>query len=287
LYRAKFIVIKQPQLRRKILALRQEKGLTQEKLVEQCNIFARTIRRIEAGEAKPRSYAVHSILDAPDYDLSALKNEEHPAKTDIRKLLLSDVEDSKKANYLTKQLKIGFIAGIVFFLITITEMYADFKIISDNAYMFNTTFYVVLKVMVLASSVFFYRGLIFVGKLFQNYLLTISTLLVLVLSVVFYLVDIVAAHTGTFDYAFIIVTESICFPLTGVFFGIALVCLRGSLKTLGLVAGILEITAAATFLAMRLGIIGVVAWSVAIVVEVVLLYRATGVLKEKIKAFEL
>jgi hypothetical protein len=226
-------------------------------------------------------------LDAPDYDLSALKNEEHPAKTEIKELLLLDVEDSKESNYLTKQLNIAFIAGIVFFLITIPEMYADFKIISDNAYVLNTTFYVILKVMVIASAIFFYRGLILVGKLFQNYLLQISALLVLVLSVVFYLVDIIAVYTGTFDYTFIVVIESICFGIVGVMFGIALVRLRGSLKALGLVAGILEITAAATFLTILLGIIGVVVWSVAIIVEVVLLYKTTDVLKEKIKAFDL
>lgn len=287
LYRAKFIVMKQPQLGRKILALRQEKGLTQEELVEQCNISVRTIQRIEAGEVTPRSYTVRSILDALDYDLSALKNEEHPAKTEIKELLLLDVEDSKESNYLTKQLNIAFIAGIVFFLITIPEMYADFKIISDNAYVLNTTFYVILKVMVIASAIFFYRGLILVGKLFQNYLLQISALLVLVLSVVFYLVDIIAVYTGTFDYTFIVVIESICFGIVGVMFGIALVRLRGSLKALGLVAGILEITAAATFLTILLGIIGVVVWSVAIIVEVVLLYKTTDVLKEKIKAFDL
>ena len=43
-------LMKQPQLGLKILELRQQKGFTQEELVEQCNISVRTIQRIEAGE---------------------------------------------------------------------------------------------------------------------------------------------------------------------------------------------------------------------------------------------
>ena len=40
----------QPDLGLKILELRQQKGLTQEKLAEYCEVSARTIQRIENGE---------------------------------------------------------------------------------------------------------------------------------------------------------------------------------------------------------------------------------------------
>ena len=42
--------MKQPQLGHKILELRKAKGLTQEELVEMCNLNVRTLQRIEAGE---------------------------------------------------------------------------------------------------------------------------------------------------------------------------------------------------------------------------------------------
>jgi len=60
--------MKQPQLGQKILTLRQEKGLTQEELVERCHVSVRTIQRIEAGEVTPRNYTVKSILNALDCD---------------------------------------------------------------------------------------------------------------------------------------------------------------------------------------------------------------------------
>jgi transcriptional regulator with XRE-family HTH domain len=62
--------MKQPELGRKISELRKAKGLTQEELVEKCNIGVRTIQRIEAGEVTPRIYTVKTIFAALDYDLS-------------------------------------------------------------------------------------------------------------------------------------------------------------------------------------------------------------------------
>lgn len=60
--------MKQPELGRKILDLRKAKGLTQDELVEKCNISVRTLQRIEAGEVTPRSYTVRIIFEALDYN---------------------------------------------------------------------------------------------------------------------------------------------------------------------------------------------------------------------------
>ena len=42
--------MKQPLLGKKNTELRIQKGLTQEELVERCNVTVRTIQRIESGE---------------------------------------------------------------------------------------------------------------------------------------------------------------------------------------------------------------------------------------------
>ncbi|MFA6581080.1 MAG: helix-turn-helix domain-containing protein [Paludibacter sp.] len=59
----------QPDLGRKIAELRKAKGLTQDELVEKCNISVRTLQRIEAGEVSPRSYTLKIIFAALDYDI--------------------------------------------------------------------------------------------------------------------------------------------------------------------------------------------------------------------------
>ncbi|QCR23159.1 helix-turn-helix domain-containing protein [Pontibacter sp. SGAir0037] len=58
----------QPELGKKILDLRKAKGLTQEELVEKCNISVRTLQRIESGEVTPRSYTIRIIFAALDYN---------------------------------------------------------------------------------------------------------------------------------------------------------------------------------------------------------------------------
>ena len=67
--------MKQPELGRKILELRKQKGFTQEELVEHCNVNVRTIQRIEAGEVMPRSFTLKVILNALGEDFDILKDE--------------------------------------------------------------------------------------------------------------------------------------------------------------------------------------------------------------------
>ncbi|MEM6687430.1 MAG: helix-turn-helix domain-containing protein [Bacteroidota bacterium] len=62
--------MKQPKLGKKIAALRKEKGLTQEELIEKCNVSIRTIQRIEAGEVTPRSYTINAIFEALEYNVA-------------------------------------------------------------------------------------------------------------------------------------------------------------------------------------------------------------------------
>lgn len=57
-------MIQQPELGKKIADYRKAKGLTQEELVEKCNLSVRTLQRIEAGEVTPRSYTVKLIFEA-------------------------------------------------------------------------------------------------------------------------------------------------------------------------------------------------------------------------------
>ena len=61
--------MKQPDLGKRIAELRKAKGLTQEELVEKCNINVRTLQRIESGEVMPRSYTIKTIFTALDCNI--------------------------------------------------------------------------------------------------------------------------------------------------------------------------------------------------------------------------
>ena len=58
----------QPDLGLKIAELRGQKGLTQEKLAEYCEVSTRTIQRIESGEVEPRPFTRNSLSNILEFD---------------------------------------------------------------------------------------------------------------------------------------------------------------------------------------------------------------------------
>ena len=58
----------QPDLGLKIAELRQQKGLTQEKLAEYCEVSTRTIQRIESGDVEPRAFTRNSLSNILAFD---------------------------------------------------------------------------------------------------------------------------------------------------------------------------------------------------------------------------
>ena len=62
--------MKQPDLGKKIAELRKAKSLTQEELVEKCNLNVRTLQRIESGVVTPRSYTIKTIFTALEYNIN-------------------------------------------------------------------------------------------------------------------------------------------------------------------------------------------------------------------------
>ena len=65
--------LNQPDLGLKVSELRQQKGLTQEKLAERCEVSSRTIQRIENGEVDPRAYTLHCLGEVLEFDFSEEK----------------------------------------------------------------------------------------------------------------------------------------------------------------------------------------------------------------------
>ena len=77
-------IMKQPDLGKKIIELRKAKGLTQEELVNICNLNVRTLQRIEAGEVTPRIYTIKTIFAALDFDLHVVQGSNLKGSPDRR-----------------------------------------------------------------------------------------------------------------------------------------------------------------------------------------------------------
>lgn len=67
--------MEQPELGKKILALRLAKGLTQNELADKCNISLRTIQRIESADVTPRSFTIKVIFSNLEYEFYNSINE--------------------------------------------------------------------------------------------------------------------------------------------------------------------------------------------------------------------
>ena len=257
--------MKQPELGQKIAELRKEKGLTQEELVDLCNISVRTIQRIETGEVTPRSYTVKTILSALGHNLEDIKEEE------------TSSSGKKRA------LQLGWIFGIVYLLLGFLEGPMDFMRISEDlsgtsnyfffpAEGYSQIFYLIVKLLVLRSFIFFFRGFVALGAILGNSLLKISAMLFISLMIFTIAQDITSLFWNPVDPIFIAMGTSLAFGVLGIIFGVALIKLRKVLGSLSLVSGLLEIVAGLFFLFINP--LGLPIQMLAGLLQVIILYRA-------------
>lgn len=113
-------MIQQPELGKKIADLRKAKGLTQEELVEKCNINVRTLQRIESGEAIPRTYTLKLIFEALDYSFDKSQDNKGLIKKWLEQFYISFIDLFNLKTKTMKKISILSIMllGIAFGLFT-------------------------------------------------------------------------------------------------------------------------------------------------------------------------
>ncbi|AXT57602.1 XRE family transcriptional regulator [Aquimarina sp. AD1] len=274
-------IMEQPALGIKISELRKSKGLTQEELVEQCNISVRTIQRIEAGEVTPRSYTIKTILSALDYDLEKIQTENSKVAKEFKKLFLLDIDDSKEASFLTRQLTISWISGIVYFILGFGEFALDYSRHFGSEMLVSTALYSVLKLVILVAIILFMRGFILSGKIFKNYLLRITAFIFTCMTIIFYTYDLISLHIGELDFTYIIGAQAVTFGVIGILLGISVIRLQNALGMLAKTTGIFEIIAYGCMATVILGFLGYFLLTPTIILEIILLYRISEMLKAK------
>ena len=274
--------MKQPELGKKILELRQQRGLTQQELVEQCNINVRTIQRIEAGEVTPRSFTIKTILEALDYDFEQLQAGESKVESEFKKMMLLDIDDTKEASFLTHQFNIAWVSGAIYFLLGFFEFPADYARLFDGVMLFTTPVYVTIKVLGMVSFVLFIRGFILCGKIFNNYLLKIASFILICISIIFYVFDIVTVFSDNQYYDEMLIASGITTGIIGILFGIAVLRLRAGLGQIATVTGIFEIVTYTMFASIIFATFGFVLMVPMTILEIILLYKVMSLIKEKI-----
>lgn len=249
--------MKQPELGKRISELRKQKGLTQEELVEQCNINVRTIQRIESGEVNPRSYTIKIILNVLGVDFVDHEHEE--------KLLFTSNDKMK--------LNLAWIFGIVYFVIGFIETAADFYQFSGDDSLLNTTIYAVIKLVSAISFVFFFLGFYTIAKKYNNQLLKVISITLIAVLVLNNCLDVFNMGYLNEITAIRLIIECIVFGGLQLVFGIGLFQLKDKLGQLAQVIGIFEIVVGASLATVIFASLGVLLLIPTIIIEITLLYR--------------
>lgn len=272
--------MKQPLLGKKITELRKQKGLTQEELVERCNVTVRTIQRIESGETTPRIYTIKTILNALGLDYEKVfEREYNEGKFD--KILRFFPSNLKEV------LNVSFIAGMVYFVLGFVEMgyyttsffdldsqtnLSDLPIKNYGSYSDNGI-YIFIKIISIISFSLLMRGFVLVGSYYKNYLVELMAFVMIIMHIIFEISEIVSINFENSLVEFIMISKAVTFGGSMIFFGVGLLRLKSHLGNLPKITGILEIITGICFATVFLSVFGLIFLTPLELLELLLLYK--------------
>ncbi|MBK5213141.1 MAG: helix-turn-helix transcriptional regulator [Flavobacteriaceae bacterium] len=264
--------MKQPELGRKILELRKQKGLTQEELVEQCNINVRTIQRIEAGEVTPRSFTLKTILNALGEDLENLKDSDS---------LVSENFVLKDIDFSIFYIKLAWICGLIYFLSGFIEFAVDYARFYEDDLIISKEAYISMKFIVMIAYIYFMWGFVLSGKIFNNYLLKIGAFFLIGNTILFYGYDMASLYFDGFYTKYVLVTQSIFYGIGSFIFGFALLRLENPMGIIAKIAGGLKIASGALFIIVFMAWLGYLFLIPAVILQIILLYKIEEILNRE------
>lgn len=280
--------MKQPELGRKISELRKAKGLTQEELVEKCNIGVRTIQRIEAGEVTPRSYTIKAILAALECDLRFISVEDEEGIADklikgLKRLFFIDVDMNESSAYLIKQLNIAWVVGLVSFILGFFEFIGDYYLYREDRFVFTIAFYLFIKVAVLVTSIFFQRGFILIGSLFKNYLLKIISIIFIACTILITVYDLGCLYDKSISSEYVMGGFGFIFGTLYVVYGVALIRMKYLTGKVAKYAGVFSIITGCCFLTLIGSFLGFIFLVPLELLEIIMLYKVAEIIQAKQK----
>ena len=263
--------MKQPELGQKLIELRQQRSMTQEELVEACNVSVRTIQRIESGEVTPRLSTIKILLSALDVDIEDFKEKTRPTKS------------ADYLHSLQSWLQAAWIAGIVYFVVGFIDGALEVDRYESGDIDVSPIFYIPMKLLYFFSYAVFIYGFIRLSDYFNNYLLKVSSYIMIGLFAFITLLDIASLYLDISDANLIMigVGESMSVGVVGILLGIGLIRLQDGMGVLAKAAGIIEIVTGGCFLIVILFLMGYILLIPATILEVILLFKGYEYIKSQ------
>lgn len=258
--------MQQPDLGKRLTALRKEKNLTQEELVEKSHVSVRTIQRIEAGEVLPRMSTVKILLAALGHDYESFSTK----PTNIMETKTPTFSHNRNT------LLISVIAGAIYLVLEIILSAMDIAWLTREGDWDSwlNPIYISLTVIMVVSYILFVRGFLMLSTVFENSLLKIGSYLMMAAVTGLGILDITSLSTNDLDSLWLpYSTAAVLGGALTIVFGIALMRLQDGMGELSRVAGILEIIIGCTLITVLLFFIGYIIMVPAVIVEILVLYR--------------
>lgn len=259
--------MQQPELGKRLTALRKEKNLTQEELVEKSHVSVRTIQRIEAGEVLPRMSTVKILLEALGEDYESFSTK--PIET----------METKKNTTLTfspNTLLVAALAGIVYLVLQIILGAMDIAwVISEVRWKFTmNSVYAGLTVAMVLSYIVFMWGFISLSTLFENVMLKAIACVLVIATIALGVMDIATLGVENAEDLWIpYSTAAVLFGALSIVFGVALMRLQDSMGEICRIAGFLEIALGICLITVFLFFISHLLMIPAVILEIMILYR--------------
>lgn len=256
----------QPELGQRLTALRKEKNLTQEELVEKSRVSVRTIQRIEAGEVLPRIYTVRILLEAlgedPDSFLAKSNQVMEPKTTSVLKMN-PDV------------LLAAALSGVVYLILSVVLSVMDVAwLVGERDWSTNlNAIYTGLSILMALSFAVFAWGFIVLANLFENKLLKAVSFILIVAVAAEAALDITSLAVDSVQSLWPYAVSSVLFGSISIVFGVALIRLQDGMGELSRIAGLLEIVTGALLITVVLFFLAYVVFIPAVVMEILVLYR--------------
>jgi transcriptional regulator with XRE-family HTH domain len=259
--------MQQPELGRRLTALRKERNLTQEELVEKSHVSVRTIQRIEAGEVIPRLSTVKILLEALGESYQSFST----TPTQVMETQKSTLPSTHRNTLL-----VAALAGAVYLVCEIIQGAMDIAWLANEGgwnFIINTL-YISLTIVMVISCALFARGFIVLSIVFENTLLKGAA----------YGLIVAVTGKGILDITTLSVTDveslwlpysvvSILFGGLSIVFGVALIRLQDGMGELARIAGLLEIVMGCMLITVFLFFLSYVIMVPAVIVEILVLYR--------------
>lgn len=263
----KLTLMQQPELGRRLSALRKERNLTQEELVDKSHVSVRTIQRIEAGEVLPRMSTVKILLEALGETYESFSTKPTP---------VPETPKNIQPNANRNTVLVAAVAGAVYLVSEITLRAMDISwITGDRDWEFRTNaIYMSLTVVMVISFTLFARGFIALSTVFENTLLKMAAYMLIIATAGKGILDITSFSFEDIKHLWLpYVVTCLLFGALSIVFGVSLIRLQDGMGELARIAGILEIVIGFLLVTVVLFFFTYMILIPATVIEILILYR--------------